>query len=93
MEKMFLKNISFDTHSTANLPLLPISRKFKFIFRKTSIYSEKGPIFVRFEKSYDFNRILRWICNNLVISKMAFRIVIFVIILQDTWTFSIGKNI
>ena len=57
---------SFDTHSTANLPLLPILKK--FFFQKTSN-------FVRiFEKFYYFSRILRQICYRLLIKIFKFRI-------------------
>ena len=48
-------------HSSANLPPLGISKKFKFFSKNASIFSKKDPNFERFEKSYYFSRILRQI--------------------------------
>ena len=86
-KRHFFKKISYDTHSTANLPALPILRKkimFLAIFQKSN--------FVRFEKSYYFSRIQRQIRYNLVMRNFHNqnrRI-------SDTFTHqtsSIGKNV
>ena len=71
VEKRFFNEIiSFETHSTANLPPLAILKKDQIFFKKPSFF-QKNPNFERFEKSYYFSRILRQICDNLVIKKFS----------------------
>ena len=77
----------FDTHFTANLPLLAILKKNGSFSRKTHLSFQKNPNIERFEKSYNFSRILRQSCYNLVEKIFTFRNV--------TWTNivnAIGKN-
>ena len=61
----FQETISFNTHSTANMPTLAILKKSSF-FSKPFFVLPKKSKFVRFEITYYFSRILPQICYNLV---------------------------
>ena len=67
-KKHFQEIISFHTHSTGNLQLLPtLKKKSGFFSKKTQNFLNQTQISYVFEKSYYFSRILRQICCNLVI--------------------------
>ena len=70
--------ISFDTHSGANFPPLPILRKY-ILLKKHFFFKKKNEIKNVFENVFEnffyFSRILRQICYNLVIKVSNFRTV------------------
>ena len=73
LKRHFKEIVSFDTHSTASSPFVPILKR-KTFFHKNPL-SKKKQISYVFKKSYYFSRIVRQICYNLVMKNFKFRIV------------------